>query len=85
MLSVDKVPDTFKDPVISVDPVIENFPLSVTKSDILPLSSTIISEKKAPADPLNVMDPLAGSMIIFLLYMGNIVFGYKYLTELFLA
>lgn len=71
MLSVDKVPDTFKDPVMSVEPVIENFPLSVIKSDILPLSLTIISEKNAPADPLNVMDPLRGSIIISLLYKGN--------------
>ena len=51
--------------------------------DILPLSFTIISEINAPADPLNMMDPLAGSIIIFLLYKGNIVFGYKYFIELF--
>ena len=71
MLSVDKVPDTFNDPVISVDPVIEKVPLSVILREILPLSSTVISEKKAPADPLNMMDPLRGSIIISLLYKGN--------------
>lgn len=69
--SVDKVPEMFNDPVISVDPVIENVPLSVIVSEILPLSSTIISEKNAPADPLNIMEPLAGSIIMSLLYKGN--------------
>jgi hypothetical protein len=69
--SVDKVPEMFNDPVISVDPVIEKFPFSVIISEILPLSSTTISEKKAPADPLNIMEPLAGSIIMSLLYKGN--------------
>lgn len=56
---------------MSVEPVIENTPLSVILREILPLSSTIISEKKAPADPLNIMEPLAGSIIMSLLYKGN--------------
>ena len=81
-MSVERVPDTFSDPVISVDPVIENFPLSVMLREILPLSSTMISEKNAPADPLNMMDPLRGSIIISRLYRGNVVFGYKYLIVL---
>lgn len=72
---MDKVPETFKEPVISVDPVIENFPLSVTIRDKLPLSSTTNSVKNAPADPLNIKDPLAGSILMSLLYIGT---GYKY-------
>lgn len=43
--STDRVPETFKDPVISTAPVIANTPLSVMKRDKLPLSLTSKSDQ----------------------------------------
>jgi len=45
MSSTDSVPETFKEPVISTEPVMENFPLSVIKRDKLPLSLTSKSDQ----------------------------------------
>ena len=68
------------EPEIFTEPVTVNVLPSFNCKSILALSSTTISEKVAPADPLNIMDPLAGVIIISLLYTGT---GYKYLLDRF--
>lgn len=69
------------EPVANIIPLIERLPFSIISIVKLPLSSTIKEDDKPPpADPLNIMDPLWGVMIISLAYMG---IGYKYLTGLF--
>ena len=68
------------EPEIFTEPVTVNVLPSFNCKSMLALSSTTISEKVAPADPLNMMDPLKGSIIISLLYTGT---GYKYLLDRF--
>jgi len=85
MSSVEKVPETFKVIAAEEDTFIEPVTVKVLPAfklkSMLALSSTVSSEKVAPEDPLNIMDPLAGVMIISLLYTGT---GYKYFIGLFL-
>ncbi len=67
------------EPEIFTEPVTVNVLPFFNCKSILALSSTTISEKVAPADPLNIMDPLRGSIIISLLYATS----YKYLLDRF--
>lgn len=79
--SVSKLPVIFIEPVASIIPLIERLPFSTMLIVKLALSSTIIEEDDAlSADPLNMIDPLLGVIMISLAYTGT---GYKYLTELF--